>query len=90
MYRTLIVWGKNQRVKELSQSSKYRQRLKLLCSVPGIGTLSGMEILVELRDVERFKRADELASYIAWTPSEFSTGQYVRQGGSPGEKVTGA
>jgi transposase len=70
----------NQRVKELSQSSKYRQRLKLLCSVPGIGTLIGMEILVELQEVERFKRAEELASYIGLTPSEFSTGQYVRRG----------
>lgn len=69
-----------QRVKELSQSSKYRQRLKLLCSVPGIGTLIAMEILVELQDMERFKRAEELASYIGLTPSEFSTGQYVRQG----------
>jgi transposase len=70
----------NQRVKELSQSSKYRQRLKFLCSVPGIGTLIAMEILVELQDVGRFKRTEELASYIGLTPSEFSTGQYVRQG----------
>jgi transposase len=70
----------NQRVKELSQSLKYRQRLKLLCSIPGIGTLIGMEILVELPDMERFKSGDELASYIGLTPSEYSTGQYVRQG----------
>jgi len=70
----------NQRVKELSQSSKYRQRMKLLGSVPGIGRLMGMEILVELQEVERFKRAEELASYMGLTPSEFSTGQYVRQG----------
>lgn len=70
----------NQRVKELSQSLKYRQRLKLLCSVPGIGTLIGMEILVELPEMERFKSGDELASYIGLTPSEYSTGQYVRQG----------
>jgi len=70
----------NQRVKELSQSSKYRQRLKLLCSVPGIGTLIGMEILVELPEMERFKSGDELASYVGLTPSEYSTGQYVRQG----------
>jgi transposase len=70
----------NQRVKALSQSLKYRQRLKFLCSVPGIGTLIGMEILTELQEVGRFKRAEELASYIGLTPSEFSTGQYVRQG----------
>jgi transposase len=70
----------NQRVKDLSQSLKYRQRLKLLCSIPGIGALIGMEILVELPEMERFKSGDELASYIGLTPSEYSTGQYVRQG----------
>jgi len=59
-----------QRVKELSQSAKYRQKLKLLGSVVGIGTLIAMEILVELRDVERVKRADELASsFLYWFDS---------------------
>jgi transposase len=70
----------NQRVKELSQSSKYRERVSLLRTIPGIGTLIAMELLVELQEMERFKRAEELASYIGLTPSEFSTGQYVRQG----------
>ena len=41
---------------------------------------SGTEMLVELQNMERFKRAEELASFIGLTPSEFSTGQYVRQG----------
>jgi len=39
-----------------------------------------MEILVELQDVRRFRRAEHLASYIGLTPSEYSTGQYTRQG----------
>ena len=30
--------------------------------------------------MERFRSADELASYIGLTPSEYCTGQYVRQG----------
>ena len=79
-YLTAQLAQMNQRVKKLSQSLKYRQRVKLLCSIPGVGTLIGMEILVELQDMERFRKADELASYIGLTPSEFSTGQYVRQG----------
>jgi len=70
----------NRKVLELSRSGKYRNRVKLLRSVPGIGILITMEILVELQEMERFQRADELASYIGLTPSEFSTGQYVRQG----------
>lgn len=64
----------------LSQSGKYIRKIKLLKSVPGIGILIGMELLVELPDIERFKSAEEIASYIGLTPSEYSTGQHVRQG----------
>jgi transposase len=70
----------NQEVIELSRSRKYLHKVKILKSVPGIGTLVGMELLVELSEMERFRSADELASYIGLTPSEYSTGQYVRQG----------
>jgi len=65
---------------ELPQSNKYRQKVKLLKSVPRIGTMIAMELLVELSDIERFARADELASYIGLRHSEFSTGEHVRQG----------
>jgi transposase len=70
----------NKEVIELSRGKRYLHRVKLLRSVPGIGTLVAMELLVELSEIGRFRRADELASYIGLTPSEFSTGQYVRQG----------
>jgi transposase len=65
----------------LSRSEKYLSRVNLLRSVPGIGILSAMEILVELQDVERFNSARQIASYIGLTPSEYSTGQHIRQGG---------
>jgi transposase len=70
----------NRKVIELSRSEKYLEKVRLLRSVPGIGILIAMEILVELPEMERFKSGDELVSYIGLTPSEFSTGQYVRQG----------
>jgi len=70
----------NQEVIELSRSRKYLPKVKLLKSVPGIGTLVGMELLVELSEMGRFRSAEALASYIGLTPSEYSTGQYVRQG----------
>ena len=79
-YLTGQIVGLSRKVAELSRSDKYRGRVKLLRSVPGIGVLIGMEILVEIQDMARFQRADELASYLGLTPSEFSTGQYVRQG----------
>ena len=70
----------NKKVIGLSRSEKYLDRVRLLWSVPGIGILIGMELLIELPEMERFKSGDELASYIGLTPSEYSTGQYVRQG----------
>jgi len=64
----------------LALSEKYRHRIKLLRSVPGIGILLAIEILVELADIERFENAEAIAAYMGLTPSEYSTGQYVRQG----------
>jgi transposase len=68
------------RIVELSAIEKYKQRIKLIRTVPGIGLITGMEILVELQNVERFKTSREIASYIGLTPSEYSTGEHVRQG----------
>lgn len=65
----------------LSQTERYRARIALIRSVPGIGLLNAMEILVELQDVGRFQSGRELASYTGLTPSEYSTGQHIRQGG---------
>jgi len=79
-YLTGQIMALNRKVAELSREDKYRERVKLLRSVPGIGVLIAMEILVEVQDMGRFRRAEELASYIGLTPSEFSTGQYIRQG----------
>lgn len=68
------------RIVELSAIEKYKQRIKLIRTVPGIGLITGMEILVELQNVERFKTSGEIASYIGLTPSEYSTGEHVHQG----------
>jgi len=65
---------------ELAKEEKYTQRVKLLNTIPGIGTLSGMEILVELQEITRFKTSDELAAYLGLTPSQYSSGEYVRMG----------
>ncbi len=54
--------------------------MKLLRSIPGVGILTGIKILVELQDFARFKTSEQIASYIGLTPSEYSTGQYVHQG----------
>ena len=69
-----------QEVAELGRQPRYAHRVSLLTSIPGVGRLSAMEILVELQDVSRFKRADELAAYLGLTPSQHSSGERIRMG----------
>lgn len=69
-----------QEVLQLAHIEKYARRVDLLKTVPGIGTLSAMEILVELQDINRFQTAEELASYLGLTPSQYSSGERVRMG----------
>jgi transposase len=70
----------NRRVAELSRSDKYREKVKLLRTVPGVGLLTGMEVLMELQDMRRFRSSEEIASYLGLTPSEYSSGEKSRQG----------
>jgi transposase len=69
-----------QLLRELSQTPLYRERVKILRSVPGIGLIAAMELLVELQDVSRFRRADKLSAYLGLTPSQYSSAQKIRMG----------
>ena len=65
---------------QLAREDHYASRVQLLQSIPGIGALSAMEILVELQDIHRFKSSDELAAYLGLTPSQYSSGERIRMG----------
>jgi len=69
-----------QQVEQLAYTEKYRDRAFLLVRIPGIGLFTAMAILIELQDIERFRRADQLASYLGLTPSQHSSGEHVRLG----------
>ena len=74
-----------QLLKQLSRLPLYRDRVKILCSIPGIGILTAMEILLELQDFSRFRRAEQLAAYVGLTPSQYSSADKIRMG-----RITGA
>jgi transposase len=70
----------NDQIAVLAQSEKYRKQAALLTQIPGIGVYTAMSILIELQDVKRFHRGDQLASYLGLTPSQRSSGERVRLG----------
>jgi transposase len=69
-----------QLLRELSETVRYRERVEILQSIPGIGMISAMEVLLELQDVSRFRRAEQLAAYVGLTPSQYSSADKVRMG----------
>ncbi len=77
---TAQIMALNREIRTLARKDMYQGRMKLLTTVPGIGPLSAMEFLTEIGDVARFRSNDEFASFLGLTPSEFSSGERVRQG----------
>ena len=71
-------------LKKLAATEEYRERVQLLTSIPGVGLIPSMELLLKLQDVARFRRAEQLAAYVGLTPSQYSSGEQVRRSGSRG------
>ena len=70
----------NRQVRALSQSETYRYNFGLLISMPGIGLITAMMILVQLGDIRRFNTLDDLCNYIGLVPSMHGSGDKVQTG----------
>lgn len=68
-------------LRELSQSPEYHENVILLTSVPGIGMLTALTLLLELEDIRRFENFENLCSFIGLVPSTHSSGDHKVTGG---------
>lgn len=71
----------NKEITELSRSPQYRDVVKWLSSIPGIGVLTAMVIVTELIDIHRFKTLDQLCSYAGIAPDVRSSDQREKVSG---------
>ena len=67
-------------IKSLSENDTYRDRAKLLCSIPGIALITSMFILTEVEDINRFPNAERFASFIGLIPMTHSSGSKEKVG----------
>lgn len=67
-------------LRKMAHSSDYAQRVDLLSTVPGIGWLSALTLVVEIVDFSRFPDGEALSSFAGLTPSEYSSGDRIRHG----------
>jgi transposase len=70
----------NARLEDIARSEVYAERVAVLTKIPGIGILTAITILLELQNVERFKRTEDLSSYLGLTPVQHSSGEKTRLG----------
>lgn len=70
----------NRKLRELSRSPRYAGDHELLRSVPGLGLVTAMALLVELEDINRFQNSDKLAGYIGLIPMSHSSGEKDSKG----------
>jgi len=62
-------------IRKLSRSETFREPIRLIMSVPGIGITTGISFLTEIDDISRFQNADQLASYVGLIPMCHSSGE---------------
>ncbi len=61
-------------ITSLSRTEAYKENVKLLRSVPGIGLLTAMLILTEIETILRFQTNDQFCSFVGFVPSTHSSG----------------
>lgn len=67
-------------IRKLSETDRYREKIEYLRSTIGIGLLTGMAFLTEIVDMRRFRKLDNICSYIGLVPSEHSSGEKEKKG----------
>lgn len=68
-------------MRNLSRSGPLAEPLRLVMTVPGIGITTGISLLVEIDDINRFRNADMLASFIGLIPMCHASGEKEGVGG---------
>ncbi|MGE5346895.1 MAG: transposase [Acidithiobacillales bacterium] len=64
----------------MARCEDYASIVELLSTIPGIGWLTALTLVVEIVDFSRFPDGEAFSSYAGLTPSEHSSGERIRHG----------
>jgi len=70
-----------ERIRELGEGERYRERVGRLRCLRGVDWLTALSVVVEIGDFKRFGRAEQFMGFLGLVPSEHSSGGKRRQGG---------
>lgn len=65
----------------LNMQTEHEQALLMIYkSAPGVGDINALKLKDELGDMNQFSSEKKLFNYLGFTPTEYSSGEHVRQG----------
>lgn len=67
-------------LRHLSRSDKYKERFRLLLTIPGVGQIVAMTLLTEIYDISRFSNERQFAHYLGLIPTSHSSGDKIVHG----------
>jgi transposase len=62
------------------EEKAYREGVKILTSIPGVGLITALSFLLEMPDMKAFESNEKIGSYLGLTCSEYSSGESQHQG----------
>jgi transposase len=70
----------NKQVRKLSLKACYKNNYQLLLKIPGIGLITAITFLVQIGDIKRFRRLDDLCNYVGLVPRMYGSGEKMQTG----------
>ena len=77
----LLLLKTERKLRELMWTEQYQLKSDLLRTIPGVGPLTAMLFLLEVGDINRFKRFDALNKFVGLCPDSDSSGDTERHTG---------
>lgn len=68
------------KIRQLSRTERYANRMNLLLSVPGIGLINAISLLTELENTDRFHGQKSFAGYLGLVPTCHDSGENKKTG----------
>jgi len=71
----------DRRIEQLAQMESYKERVRRLSCLMGIGSITALATIVETGDFRRFPTAQHYSSYLGLVPGEDSSGKHIQRTG---------
>lgn len=70
-----MVLATTRQVRILSRQDRYKKKIELIRSIPGIGEITSLLFITEIGDINRFNTFDQLCDYIGLVPKIHGSGE---------------